>query len=260
MTDQLASHMPVQTLVDAFRQSERDIRRACELLLGAEERLKSLFLGKTYGFDLRGRHHRYVETDAEVLVTNLKREAWSVVVERLEIRKLLSIKRAKELDKQLREGDLPPLTIEAITEFSDFYLTHHGDMLQEAVEEVFNWLRPENSRYKRNSEYEVPRRVVLTWMIDTKYCTPHVHYDKQANLLALDNLFSGLDGKGQIAATYKGPSVDAIDAAKGGLAETEYFEYRACKNGNLHCTFRRADLLAKFNRIAGGKRLRGEAA
>lgn len=41
-----------------------------------------------------------------------------------------------------------------------------------------------------------------------------------------------------------------------GPGETDLFAFRCCANGNLHLRFRRLDLLARFNQIAGGRRLR----
>jgi Domain of unknown function (DUF4942) len=36
-----------------------------------------------------------------------------------------------------------------------------------------------------------------------------------------------------------------------------YFKFKAHRNGTLHLTFKRPDLVAKLNAIAGGKSLRG---
>ncbi len=78
---------------------------------------------------------------------------------------------------------------------------------------------------------------------------------------ALDNVFSGLDGKGTITPTHYGPLGDAIRACgPSGSGETDYFAFRVFKNGNLHIHFKRLDLLAKFNAIAGGLHLKPEAA
>src|SRR5436190_20361060 len=41
--------------------------------------------------------------------------------------------------------------------------------------------------------------------------------------------------------------------------ETDYFKFRCFRNRNLHQEFKRLDLVAKLNAIAGGMRLRGES-
>ena len=53
--------------------------------------------------------------------------------------------------------------------------------------------------------------------------------------------------------------IDAIEAAKDGTGETEYLRFRCFRNRNLHLEFKRLDLVAKLNAIAGGMRLRGES-
>jgi hypothetical protein len=127
---------------------------------------------------------------------------------------------------------------------------------------VFEWLRPHNSDYKRNSEYEVPEKVVLTWMVERKYFANSgykVMYRQSQKLTAMENVFNALDGKGQISKSWKSELEQAIDALPAGVkrGETSLFEFTCHKNKNLHLTFKRADLLARFNQMAGGKRLRG---
>ena len=65
-------------------------------------------------------------------------------------------------------------------------------------------------------------------------------------------------GNGTIK-THRGPLIDAIEAAKDGTGETEYFRFRCFRNRNLHLEFKRLDLVAKLNAVAGGMRLRRES-
>jgi len=82
----------------------------------------------------------------------------------------------------------------------------------------------------------------------------HVKYDQVRHVTALDNIFHRLDGKG-VPPGYQGPLCDAINSSPDGKFRTEYFEGTCHKNGNLHLTFLRRDLLEKFNAIAGRNRL-----
>ena len=83
------------------------------------------------------------------------------------------------------------------------------------------------------------------------------HYREQ-NIRAIDNVFHALDGNGTIK-SHRGPLIDAIEASKDGTGETEYFRFRCFRNRNLHLEFKRLDLVAKLNAVAGGMRLRGES-
>ena len=66
-----------------------------------------------------------------------------------------------------------------------------------------------------------------------------------------------LDGKGPIK-THGGPIHDATATLTtwGQEAQTEYFAFRIHKCGTMHLRFKRLDLLARLNEIAGGKNLR----
>jgi hypothetical protein len=251
---ELAERRPIDDLLRRYRESVRDITRAFELLDGAEARMQTT---------LRGRHGRVLElpTAADVL-EQLRRSTWAEVVSKLEIRRLLSIKMARELDQRLEKGELPEPTLETVASFGAFYQENTAAMLTECVREVFDLLRPRCSHYKTNTEFEIRERVILSWMIESGWSHPfRVRYDRAQDLLALERVMMMLDGRGVIAKTANGELVDAINrCAQDGRGRTEYFAFRACRNGSLHLTFLKPALVAKLNRIAGGKNLRPKVA
>lgn len=105
--------------------------------------------------------------------------------------------------------------------------------------------------------------MILPWAVEAwgfghPFHVSYGHHDAQ--LRAIENVFSALDGKGSISKTHNGLLVDAINQSADGRGETDYFRFRCFKNRNLHLEFRRLDLLARFNQIAGGARLRPKAA
>lgn len=257
----------VTEIVSVYEQAAQDIRSGFALIAGAEDRLNAAYsladCGKLYVRD-RHRHMNFHEVDD--VLDQLKRQTWGYLVERLELRRMLSIQRAEELDRQLRDGELPDITVESVMAFADGYMMALPDMLKEAVGEVFEMLRPRGhtrvGQLKTNSELEIPKRVILGYAIESGYglqsFRPSYHYDK--NLTALENVFTALDGRGQVTRAYHSELSDAIKATgPDGRGETRYFRFRACKNRNLHLEFLRLDLLAKLNAIAGGKRLRPAA-
>lgn len=141
-----------------------------------------------------------------------------------------------------------------------------GERFQAKCVEVFDAMRPrsDDRKYKTNRLYETGERVVLTWMVEPNWIGGwRVRYDhKQRFTTALESVFRGLDGKGYASHTSQHGSEleDAICSSASGRGETEYFEFRCFKNGNLHLRFKRPDLVARLNQVAGGMRLRGEAA
>lgn len=259
-TSALARHLPIADLVRVYRQAEADIREGFALLDGAEKRLDAIFKGDHCGISVRGAYGRTMnfEHDVATALENVKRDVWWRIVERLEIRRMLSIKAAKELDERLKNGKLPDITEESVANFAGFYLDHGPDMIAEAVREIRDWLCPQRGTYKTNDPVEVGRKIVLERIVEPAWHARgfRVDYHDQPKLTALCNVFSMLDGKGSISKTYKSPLTDAIESTPGGHGRTEYFEFRCFKKGTLHLTILRDDLRRKLNMIAGGKRLR----
>lgn len=255
----------IRDLVAAFRNAETTVRRCFADLVAAEGRLNDVFtLGGNLPVRIDASRNGYHDSfdDADHCVNRMARQAWSHLVDRLELRRMMSIKRWAELEKQLKDGELPAITEENVANFAQEYLSALPDMLTEAVAEVFEWLRPRNSDYKTNSELEVGSKVVLRWMVDRAWSGGgfRVNYHRDQHLSALENVFHALDGKGQISKAHYSELHTAIEkSGASGRGETSLFRFRAFKNRNMHLEFKRLDLLARFNAIAGGMRLRPAA-
>ncbi len=267
MTAALVTRSTVRELVRTFVESEAAIRAAFAAIVAAEDRLNSAFaLGErdssmhvsasrnVYDSDFR---------DADRAVDRLARSAWASVIERLELRKVMSVKAWDDLQKQLDKGELPPLTEDNVFAFAENCASNMGDMLRDAVVEVFDWLRPAgywDGHYKTNDRYVVGRKVIRPWSVETQWTGRgfRVRYDRAQNLTALERVFLMLDGRGTETKGYQSDLQMAIEASPDGTGETDYFRFRCFKNGNLHLEIKRLDLLRKFNQIAGGKHLREE--
>lgn len=132
--------------------------------------------------------------------------------------------------------------------------------IEEMVKEVFDWLRPHHrDPYATNEKFaqELGARVVINWACESNHARGkfRVNYNRQANITALDNVFHALDGKGTIK-SHHGPLTDAVYASENGTGETDYFRFRCFQNNNMHIEFKRRDLLAKLNAVAGGMTLK----
>ena len=81
-------------------------------------------------------------------------------------------------------------------------------------------------------------------------------HHREQNIRGIDNVFHALDGNGTVH-THRGPLVDAINqCGREGKGETQYFKFKCFTNRNLHLEFKRLDLVAKLNQVAGGRRLK----
>jgi Domain of unknown function (DUF4942) len=265
VTTEILKRDTVAQLIENFEAAVADITQAYNLLHAAKNRLNDSFgMGqRIYSFDvLPHGYHRGATLSNDSLdqvMVQIKLDAWRVIMERLELRKLLSIARREELDKQLSEGKgLPDITLENVWGMFESAIANVDRYMEEAVLEVFELLRPPKSKYKTNTEFEIGKRVILSWHVEPNFSRSgyKVRYSYDSQVTALDNAFLRLDGKG-IVKTYNGPTHQAIElAGSDGLCETDYFKLRCCQNGNLHMEFKRPDLVKRLNAIAGGARLR----
>ena len=169
MEQGLIPRTTIVQLVAAWRQSEEEIREGFALLESAEARLKQQFRD-TYRFSLKVEHASRKHDRSDEVLKELKKEVWSVLVERMELRRILSVERAEELDRQLESGDgLPDIDELQILAMMEGAYTQIAMFIEEAVKEVFEFLRPRRSKYKTNSEFEIGKRVIIRHGCDLNY-------------------------------------------------------------------------------------------
>ena len=268
MSDSLIVPQTVSEMVAAYQKAEKDIRIAYELLEQSKQRLCAVF-GDTHfhRFDtIRRDNWLNGKKGADETMLHIKKDAWTVLADKMELRRTLSIKAREELDKQLQKpADLPDVTEANIWSMFEKTVQDLGKNIGDAVKEVYNWLRPRRDRYVTNSQFKVGRKVVLEGIVSCYspgYYSMSSYYEQ--NLTALENVFMILDGRGTVK-SYHGRLYDAMhqavqDRAWNQLRETEYFRFRLFRKGTAHIEFKQLDLVDKLNKIAGGDMLpQGEA-
>lgn len=261
----LAGRLTVPELVAVYEAEAKNIREAFAMVARAQRRLNDAFtLGEQGGgLGVHNRHNSAIDFDEpDDVLRVLQRSIWGLLVNRLGLQQFLSISAAAKLDEQLRSGDLPELTAENVLTMAEGFRQQIPKMLEESVAEVFHWLTPQDrwKPYKTNSRFTVGRKVILTRMINlSSWSGWQVNYGgAEDRLSAMENVFTSLDGKGMATKTYYSALSTLIKAqpkAETCEGATPYFKFRGFKNGNLHITFLRLDLLKRFNQIAGGKNL-----
>jgi hypothetical protein len=189
-------------MIGTYQQATRNIEEAYAILETAQKSLRAVFLDAPgYRFDVNERHNTDVGKKAsDAINAAIKKDSWAVIVERMELRRLLSIKRRTELDSQIDKGELPELTEENVMALFEASAANVNTYLEEAVMEIFDLLRPPQSRYKTNTEFELGKRVILTWMVEKGWSRGkfRINYHREKYLTALDNVFHMIDGKGPI--------------------------------------------------------------
>jgi hypothetical protein len=260
--EELIRRQTVEQLVAAYVRSEARIRQGCKLIAESERELTEAFsIGDLRGIDFREEDHRsrLNYDDPKDGIAYLRKQIWRVLVDRLEIRRMMSIAKAKELATWLdKESGGEDVTVESVLGFFRYYVQNLETMLEEAVVEVYDALRPRYDRYKTNSQYLVGKRVILSGWVSKWFRgdRTRVNHHYRDHYVALENVFTSLDGRGSITKHHLTELERKIDA--GELSgETTYFKYRACAKGTLHLEFKRPDLVRRFNEIAG-RRLLGK--
>ncbi len=257
--------------IKAYNEATALIMEGYKTLETAEEILKDAFSIEeiSSSFDVlpsRNDHCYHPAEATKKVIENLKRQAWRRLYNALEIKRVMSIKRADETEKKLDSGDLPALTVEAVFEVFEMLHQNVDNFARESVIEVYDWIRPHDgysgSQYKtnqKNARVELGKKIIHGYMVRVKYSNDgyQTQYNNEKYLIALDRVFHMLEGKNMLEKSYRSPLVDAINLTdSSGLAETEYFKCKCYQNGNLHIEFKRLDLVKQFNAIAGGLNLK----
>ncbi len=258
--------IPRQTLAlmaETWETVSKEVTEAMRLLDFARERLRATFQpdGYRFRFCVELNSRRYDQ--AGDLLKEVQKDVWSCLIDRMELRKLMSLKAQEELDKQLKTGEgMPDITLPNLLAMLEGTMARVPQLIEELVKEVYDWLRPVCWRHEeyatnKQNEWVLGTKVIKGGCVEPAYGGHwRVSYYRQGHLTALDNVFHALDGKG-LPKTHHGPLTDAICAlpASKTTGETDYFRFRCFRNHNLHLEFKRQDLVHRFNLVAGGMRL-----
>lgn len=263
----------ISEIVKAYESAIKKIELAYAILEEAETELQTAFAIDTKGGyhhnfgTLPGHHHNStdnVKGELDKVKKILRRDAWRVLYDSLEIDRIASIKRRDEIHKKLESDELPEITYDSVFEMFEALNQNINEFAKESVQEVYKWLRPpdeyhEMTRYKtnqKNARYELGKKIIKTQMVNNTFGGFRTNYYNEKYLIALDKVFHMLDGKNMMEKSYRGVLVDAINTAECGEVETDYFFCRMYQNGNLHIEMLRPDLVQQFNAIAGGMNLK----
>lgn len=254
--NELANKKRLTEILATWESSCLKIRQSIELLHEAEKELKVAFGDETgYLFSLFNDHSLRKFREPDRYIEDFQRDAWKLLVERMEIRRFLSRERQKELDKQLRNGEMLPLTFENIAGMMEAAHGSIGDYMQESIKEVHNYLRPRYNTHKTNTQFDIGKKVILTYTVEQySFGKFWLRYQEGDYINAVEAVFKNLDGAG-VVKTHQSELKTSIESTKTGTGETEYFKFKCHKNGNLHLEFKRMDLVKKLNAAAGGNAL-----
>ena len=261
MNTDIIKFAPINTMINSYRMAVKEVDDAFNHLSAAKKHLKDIYgdNGNRWRATVMkpNLHYGDLQRAAQENKLEMKKTMWGFIVEKTQIRHLLTEKKKQELDRMIEGETLPEVEAETIQAFISNLAANLPDLFKEACCEVFDMLRPPRSKYKTNTEFEIGPKVILNYMVDCSYGGCSLEYCREQSLINLDNVFHLLDGKGSI----KYPD-DLVTAIKTAIrenrwdVETEYFRCKWHKKQSMHITFKRLDLVRELNRIAGGNRIK----
>ena len=242
-------------LARCYEQVSNKIDQAYRLLLEAKELYNTTYDDNFDPVD-DSRHDTQGSWDA--VKRKLKKYSWRRIINLMQVQKLASTKRWDEIQNKLygRESDdsMPEISEQEIITMYQSYTQNAGAIFAEAVKETWDYLRPGKTRwdhYKTNDPDRIGEKVILVHVLEHKFNGRlQVNYYHQQDVSNVDKVFHALDGNTEefLQNGYKSILVDAINEspAKG---ENKYFSWNGYKNGNLHLTIKRMDLVSSMARI-----------
>lgn len=275
----LIPHTTAEELASTFQRCTGRIRELITELGEQTDQLRDTFAKVTnrscsdyhFGVSLYAESSRYSASaqSADTIIENMKRHAWAILIDKMEVRRMMSSARQNEMSRTLNgesSEPIPEITAETILDVLNGFIASADTFLAEAVREEYEFWKPHRETYKTNVKHSdgftvLGRKVIREYMVENRYGGQFdLSYDRQSHVMSLDNIFHLLDGKG-IVKEHCGPLASAIkQSGREGIGETDYFKFKCYKNRNLHLEFKRQDLLDKFNQIAGSNLLGNKGA
>ena len=243
----LIKTQPVADMVDRYSEASALIERAYIDLEKARRLLSDTFGEQAYIHVADRQHLEFGEKGYTHIRQEIKKRVWIRLVQLLQIRRLLSVRRSEDI------------TIQAIYETIETLRQNSPEFVREAVAEVFDLLRPgaksaglSLKTNKKHGRFSLGKKVVLVGYLEQVFGgRMRCSHQKSDELRSIDRIFHILDGR-EMTDGYISPLMDAINTCDG-AGQTEYFNFKCYQNGNLHLEFRRLDLVRQLNQIAGDR-------
>ena len=217
----------------------------------------SPYIGKKCKHDYNFLWSYHVESDLPQIRLKITQSFWKHVIDRSGVKSLMDHKRRKKLDEQMRDiHNLPPFDMATVHGTIYGWAESSQDVFEQMVQTTYKDLIPYRNEYKTNKRYRIGKKIIRYIGLNSMFNMVEGYYKDMWR--DLDRIFHQLDKKtppehGQdLVCRLEMASREGFDEL-----ETEYFDCKWFKNGNLHLKFIREDLLQEFNRI-GAKQFAGQ--
>lgn len=234
-------------VVDRLRQAFDLIAEAEKVAAAANVGFPRLVIDNHYSIrgrsiSVSGQFASRADVDASVLQT-IDGPAWQYLLRESGLRTFMDAKAREKWDKQITDGEVPPLTLPNVEATFGMLYEARGDMFERGVIECFRRLSWD---YKTNEPCKFGKRIIVSYFFT--YGSPNNRATDQLDDLV--RVFHVLDGK---------PEPDhrngiyslawAAQQERQSFAENDYLALKWYKKGTAHITFKRLGLVEQMNRI-----------
>lgn len=182
-------------------------------------------------------------------IKSLDRMYWRKAFNHTGLMQILDATQRKEFDKQLQESP-QVFCIKNVQDIFVSFFQAADEMFNRGVVTVFERL---SSNYERHDSFKMTDRIILSGYIEPRFSRGLQlrtgWYSDSIN--DLDRVLKSLDGKRHNPRELENKMNDAFQNKA--VFQDEYLTAKAFKNGNVHLTFKRADLVEKINLIIAKK-------
>ena len=254
MTNELIPRPTATRLAGAYKKAMNDIEQAFKKIEESKKTLKNAY-GDTTSFS----PFKFNQWEFKKIKKEITRSCWKRIVNMLEIQTFMTGKRLDKLQDEIDSDKTPEITEQSVIDFCNNIYMELKNLVNELIDEAYNWLHPHRNQFKTNKKFEIGERAIKNDVIEIFLGGAYISVYSEEKIQTLDNVFHLLNGKG--AAKYPGNALTIIRQAiqdKKWQCETEYFNFKWYKKGTLHIQFKRLDLLKEFNKRAGKNRLKSQ--
>lgn len=251
MTVALALRRTLTDLIAVYQSEMARVKAAYAELEAAQVNMRAAISTYVSTYDSYGRGK------PDAILAEITRYAWRTIFDHMELRKLASTQRWETISQQVEQDQMPELNLENVLTLLQAYSQNMTEILREAYLEAWDTLTPGKhtygQRYKTNPHAEIGKTVILSGHVEGIFSTAHpfrINHWRRSDLIQVDRAFHALDGQ-TVMEGYTSPLCDAIESSPNGCGETAYFAFKAHHNGNLHLRFKRPELVAQLNALAG---------
>lgn len=180
----------------------------------------------------------------------LDADVWLYMVDALGLRNFMDAQAFKKFKEETTENP-PEVTRDNLTATFARLMEDRQTIFDRGVVNVFKELARE---YRTNKAFKIGDKIVLDSVLSettgrhSSWGWNHYRNGRE-KVSDLDRIFHIVDGKSP--PDHAGDAAKVVDGCRErpGHVETEYFEFKLFKNGNLHIRFKRSDLVKEINLI-----------